>query len=610
LVLVLGGYIFYNTNVLNEYSTTSSGLKKQAAYEQKYSRYKNLPQPRLADVKLQVETYPEQRKAIVKGIYLLVNNTSVAIDSIHLELQAAKVRGITFNRASKKVITDNELDHHIYVLAKPLQPGDSVQMNFDVNFERKGFTNYGINPAVTANGTYFTSVDWFPVIGYQWSREIFKPTERRRYGLSARPLVASPYEIESQVDGPGSGRLTVETVISTDADQIAVAPGILQRTWTKDGRRYFSYATGTSIGSEYALFSAKYALREDHWQSSDTNHSVLIQVFYHPAHNANVERIIKSAKASLEYYSKQFGEYPHDHLSFVEHPGRGHGMHAEPAMITMEEGFSLFNPDADKRSIDLPYAVVGHEVAHQWWGGLVAYAPVQGAGLLTESPAWYSSMRMINASYGPEHLQRLLEFMRQPYPILPIRSSVPLLRGLDPYSSYRRGPFALHALAQYMGEEKVNLAYRHLVEKYGTDAAPLVTSLDLYRELKAVTPDSLQTLLHDLFEANTFWDLKTERAVSKRTATGSWKVTLDVKAKKTVLSESGAEKELPMDEWVEIGVFSEDGRSLYLQKHKIHSGAQTITVTVNSQPGRAGIDPYNLLWGWERRWNVRDVKSK
>ncbi len=48
-----------------------------------------------------------------------------------------------------------------------------------------------------------------------------------------------------------------------------------------------------------------------------------------------------------------------------------------------------------------------------------------------------------------------------------------------------------------------------------------------------------------------------------------------------------------MDDWVEVGVF-EEGEP-YLQKHRIRSAKQTITVTVPQKPARAGIDPRYLL---------------
>ncbi len=62
----------------------------------------------------------------------------------------------------------------------------------------------------------------------------------------------------------------------------------------------------------------------------------------------------------------------------------------------------------------------------------------------------------------------------------------------------------------YIGKERVHEAFRRLLEKHSPGEPPLPTTLDLYRELKAVTPHVHQTLLHDLFEANTFWELRTD----------------------------------------------------------------------------------------------------
>jgi ABC-2 type transport system permease protein len=614
LILPLGSFIFYNTNELNNYSTASQRKARQAEYERKYVRYKNVQQAQLTAVKLNVEIYPGQRKAAIRGSYSLVNANSVAIDSIHLENAAGVKTGeITFNRPATHALADDELRHHIYVLKEPLQPGDSLQLNFEVHFEPRGFGNKGADPSVVANGTYFITEDWLPAIGYQSSRELMSPGDRRRHGLTARSLIPSLSDDDAHSTKPTGGRISFEATIGTQADQVAVAPGVLQQTWKQSERRYFRYVTDAPVGTECALFSAKYSLCEASWKDSSSGQLVAINIFYHPGHNANLDRIVKSAQASLDYYTKQYGAYPYSQVSFVEHPGHGQGMHAEPSMITMEEAFSLFNPDDDRRGFDLPFAVVAHEMAHQWWGGRIKYAPAEGAVLLTESPAWFSAMGVIKETYGPEKLRRFLSFMREPYPILPVRPSVPLLRAIDPYGGYRKGPFALHAISEYMGREKVNLAYKHLVDKYGSPGGPRITSLELYDELKAVTPDSLQSLLHDLFAANTFWELKMERVVAEKTASGMWQVTLEVNARKTVVSEAGEETELPMDNWVEIGVFApvENGESLskplHVQKHRIRSGKQTIKIMAPQKPARAAIDPYHLLFDWKPEDNFKRV---
>jgi hypothetical protein len=250
----------------------------------------------------------------------------------------------------------------------------------------------------------------------------------------------------------------------------------------------------------------------------------------------------------------------------------------------------------------MPYAVTAHEMAHQW---TVPYALVEGLPLLSEGLAWYSAIQVVQESRGDAQVRQLLAFMRQPEPFRPIRRGEPLLRALDPYLAYRRGPFAMYALSQYVGEERVNLALRRLIEKHDSPGTPPATTLDLYRELQAVAPDSLQYLLHDLFEVNTFWELKTEQVTAVETEPGTWQVTLEVQARKMVYDSAGVETEVPMDELVEIGVFdsAEEGGDrlsspLYVQMHRIRSGQQTFTVTVPRKPVLAGIDPYHLL-DWE-----------
>lgn len=619
LILTVGGYIFYNTNVLHDYHSAENDKKRSAGYERQYARYKNVPQPHLTGTRLHVEIYPGQGKADIRGTYHFVNNSTVPIDSIHLStMEGVETGGIAFDRPATPLVEDRELDYRIYKFAQPLQPGDSLQLRFTVRAARRGFTNRGSSFPVVANGTYFTNEHWLPVIGYQPMRELRKPGERRAHGLPVRSFLPTLEDTEEDdITGEGehtkagATRINFEAVVGTDADQVAITPGALRRTWTKGGRRYFHYATDAPISSEQAFFSANYALLEGRW-----NH-VAIQIYHHPGHTENLDRILRSVQASLDYYSRAFGPYPYSYIRLVENPVRKMGAHADAGSIDYGQGFSLFNQATNPRVLDLPFAVIAHEVAHQWWGAQLPYAFAEGAGLLTESPAWYSAMGVVEEAYGREHLQRLLRFFRQSFPIPTIRQSVPLLRGADRYAAYRRGPFALHAMGVYMGKERVNAAYRRMIEKYGSGQAPLPTSLDLYRELKAVTPDTLQTLLHDLFAANTSWSLKTKRATARQAADSAWQVTLELEVRKVVVDRAGTETEVPMDEWVEVGVFAptreqaaDFGETLYLQKHRIRSGPQTITVTVPRKPSDAGIDPYHLLFDLERFDNVERVKME
>jgi ABC-type transport system involved in multi-copper enzyme maturation permease subunit len=604
LILTLGGFIFYNTNVLNQYRSSSESVERRAEYERRYGQYGSIPQPQLAGTNLQIEIYPARGAATIQGTYRLVNRDTVPIESVHLATASSvETRELAFDRPARRVLADGDLGHSIYALAKPLQPGDSLTLSFEVRFEPRGFSNSGGSDAVVANGTHFTGAA-LPAIGYQPGRELTSPDDRRAQGLPRQVTFPTPDDVDPNV--AAGTRAVFEAVVSTDEDQVAVAPGALRRTWMERGRRYFHYASDVPIGGQYVFFSANYAVHHEQWNDVD------IWFFHHPRDTKNLDRMIRSARASLDYYTAQFGPYPYRFLQFVEQPALGMGMGVDGSgVITGLEGFFLLNPQDD--GIDVVFEVVAHEMAHQWWGVQLQHAPAEGAIVLSEGLAWYSGMQVVEKAAGREQLRRFMRFMREPYPWPPIRTGLPLLRAMDPYAGYRKGPFALYALSQYIGEERVNAALRSLLQKKAGVAPSLATTLDLYQELQAVTPESLQPLLHDLFEVNTFWTFDTKQATAVQTQAGTWQVTLDVEARKVVADSAGVETDMPINELVEIGIFAPAepgevlGRSLYLQKHPIRSGRQTITVIVPHKPARAGIDPYNLL-DWEEGDNIEPIE--
>jgi aminopeptidase N len=282
--------------------------------------------------------------------------------------------------------------------------------------------------------------------------------------------------------------------------------------------------------------------------------------------------------------------------------------------VSYGEGFSLLHPERDPLDIDFPFAVVAHEVAHSWWGGQVAPAWVEGAPVLSESLAWYSALSVVEKAHGAAYLGRLMDKMREAYLTPRTRAGVPLLRATDWFLAYRKGPFAMYALREYVGEARVNTALRRMVERYGSGVPPLPTSRDLYRELQAVTPEAQRGLLHDLFEANTFWALQAKRATAEPAGDGTWWVTLDVQARKETVDPEGLATEVALDELVEVGVYAAEkdgaqGEPLYLERHRLRSGAQSLRVRVKGEPARAGIDPRHLLIDVNPEDNVQEVPS-
>jgi hypothetical protein len=210
-------------------------------------------------------------------------------------------------------------------------------------------------------------------------------------------------------------------------------------------------------------------------------------------------------------------------------------------------------------------------------------------------------MGVVEAAHGPEELERLVAFMREAWRPPRPPADPPLLRASGWFLGYRKGPLAMYALREYVGADRVNAALRRLLAAHPAGTPPLPTTRDLYRELAAVTPDSLRPLLHDLFAANTLWELATERVAAAAAPGGMTRLTLDVRARKIVVDTSGVEREVPMHDLIEIGAFAPGpdgarGAPVYRRLHRIRSGAQRVTITVPATARWAGADPRSLLF--------------
>ncbi len=604
LLFTLGSFIFYNTNVQNEYLTGSEIVERKAEYEREYGKYRNAPQPQLTATKLHIELYPDKQEVSIRGTYTLVNQHTVAIDSIHIgSVYGIAFNEVSFNRPATGVVMDKELSYHIYELEESLLPGDSLQLNFVVHYKQHGFGHSSKQPLVVANGTNFTNYELLPGIGYHRYKEINDAVLREKHQLTAHPELPSLYDQEARKKPFSTDQTTLEVIIGTAKQEVAVAPGTLQRTWTESDRRYFHYKTNAPIGGEYAILSANYKVNENKWND------VTIRIYYHPDHDQNIDKMLRSVTASLAYYTEQFGPYPFESFTLVERAGPGSGATADAGIVYYGEQYALLNSDDSPGGFDLPYYIMAHEMAHQWWGlARLTPAYMEGAGVLIESLAVFSGMQVLEKHYGEGHLRKYVNYLHDAYAMPRSLASANLLQANESFLYYRKGGLALYALSEYIGKAKVNHALRELLQKRTSGELSLPTTLDLYKELQSVTPDSLNYLLHDLFEENTYWRLKTKQFAAEQTKSGMWEVTLTVQAQKVVVDSTGAEKEVPMQDWLEVGIYGE-GKGLddplYLQMHHIRSGEQTIKVTVPRKPDNGGIDPNHLMIDLRRDDNVK-----
>ena len=610
LILAFGGFIFYNTNVLNAYLPPRKAGTPQAEYERRYGRYADLPQPVIAGAELRFEIYPDAPAVETRGSYRLVNQTGVPIRSVHVDAPSGgdyEVQSMTFDRAAKAEVVDPEHGYRIFALGRALAPGESMRFSFDVAFRPRGFKHGGWQTMVVRNGSYFDR-RLLPFIGYQPGLEVSGDSERKRYGLPPQAPMSGPGDAAArryQSRFRDGDRMHVETIVGTAPDQIAVVPGMLRRSWTENGRRYVHYSSRIPETFAASVFSARYAVAKGRWKD------VALEVFHHPPHRANLDRMMSGMHASLDYYTSEFGPYPYRELRVVEVPPYSINARAFPSALALAE--QNFITRTGPGVVDLTFFGTAHEVAHQWWGGQIRPAYAKGRTFVSESLANYSAMLVTEKVLGPAEARRVYEFQMNRY--LQGRgdtaSDVPLLEAADhPHISYGKGAVALYTLREHIGAEAVNGALRRFLDKYRGSGPPYPTSLDLYAELRAVTPPSLHSLLTDLFETITLWDVKTQSATARRLPDGKYEVTLEVMAQKLRADGIGVETATPMNDLIEVGVFApENNDPFYVTRQRIRSGKQTIRIIVPQEPSRAGVDPNRKLIERERGDNVAEVET-
>ncbi|MEP7261173.1 MAG: hypothetical protein ABI669_08240, partial [Usitatibacter sp.] len=161
----------------------------------------------------------------------------------------------------------------------------------------------------------------------------------------------------------------------------------------------------------------------------------------------------------------------------------------------------------------------------------------------------------------------------------------------QPYIHYRKGSLVMYALQDAIGEENVNRALAAYVKKVAYQEPPYTISRELLAEFRAVTPPEYQYLIEDLFETITIYENRAVSATYREASPGRFVVTLKVAAKKMRSDEAGTVKDVPMDDFVDIGVLGADDKPLYLKKYRVKSGESEFTIEVSEKPERAGIDP-------------------
>ena len=619
-------WIFYNTHILNEYVTSDDQRAYAANYEKRYVHLKGRPIPRITGIRIDVELYPEDQAFVVRGDYTLENKTDEPLAEVPVgfgfttEIEHLELEGATL------VESDDEYNFHRFRFDPPLRPGERRQLTYTGSRYPKGFKHSGNIPGllnqgggVFGNGSFVNNGALGPYIGFNEGATLSDRNSRWREGLEPVPRypdLDDASEWGNSYLTQDADWVTFEAVVTTSADQTAIAPGYLIEETVEGDRRRFHYRMDAPMQNLYSVLSARYESRIEIWNDIE------LAVYYHPDHEWNVDRIMASLKSSLEYFGRNHSPYQYRQMRVLEFPAYATFAQSFPNTVPWSEGIGFIADVSDPEEIDYVFYVGAHEVAHQWWGHQVSSAKVQGQTILVETLAQYSALMVMEQKYGPHMMRKFLKYELDNYlqgrggenieeqPIYRVEN--------QQYIHYNKGSVVMYATRDYLGEEAVNSALQNLIAEVAYRYDPYPTSRDLLRHLRAqAITDVQQKIITDLFEKITLWDLKVDEATIAERDDGRFDVTIRIDAAKYYADGEGRQEETPLDLPIDIGVFSKslddvtsgDEHVIYFEKHRIKSGETILTLTVDERPTHAGIDPYNKLIDRNSDDNVESVNE-
>ncbi|HEY1879050.1 MAG TPA: ABC transporter permease subunit [Caulobacteraceae bacterium] len=603
-----GAFIYRNTNILNEYRTSPGDDRWLADYEKALLPFEKVPQPDVISSKLDVTIDPAGPSLETRGVYVLRNDTNAPLKQVHVRFdRMLQVRALSVEGAWP-LKTYDRFNYRIFAFDTPMAAGETRTLSFDTRLAETGFRNSkhttrDLNLVVN-NGTFVNSTQIAPMIGMNRQLLLTDRAKRRRYGLpeELHPAPLGDQAARAQNYIFHTSWMTSDITITTAADQTPLAPGDEVSDVVHGATRTARFVSSRPILGFFSIQSARYSVK------SETYKGVKFSVYYDPHHGENIDRMLTALKTSLDYYQANFSPYQFHYVRVVEFPDYAQFAQSFAGTFPWSEGLGFIADYRDPTRIDLVTYIAAHEFAHQWWAHQIVGADEQGATALSETLAQYSALRVMRQLYGPEHIRKFLKYELDSY----LRSrggeaseEQPLERvEVDQgYIHYRKGSLVMYRLADEIGEDAVNRALRSLLATYAFKGAPYPTALDLVAALRAQAPADKQQLITDLFEKITLYDLKADSAVAKRRPDGRYDVTLTVSAKKLYADGTGHETPAPMNEDVDIGVFTaEPGEAgfgpksvLVFEKTPITSGEHSFRFVTSVKPSFAGIDPYNEL---------------
>ncbi|MFW5648822.1 MAG: M1 family metallopeptidase [Candidatus Alkaliphilus sp. MAG34] len=344
---------------------------------------------------------------------------------------------------------------------KPIEPGMSIEltMKFKVKLPNCiGRMGYGENTVNLAN--------WYPILSVLdengWNLDPY-------YSIGD-PFYSDVSEYKVKISIP-------------EQYKIATTGNIIKESINKDGKTYKIEAN--NVRDFAIVLSKKFRMNN---KSTDG-----IEVISYTIGESKKDIALSYGVDALQIFNRLFGKYPYKQLSVVASDFFIGGMEY-PNLVMI--GQQLYEIDVD---FPLEY-VIAHEIAHQWWYGIVGNNAIKEPWL-DEALTEFSTLMYFEEKYGghikEQVYERMIEDQYEDILGWRFRKKGGILKGLDEfddqrqYSSivYGKGAMFMRLLRREMGDEAFIKALREYFDTYKFKNA---STKDFYNILQKNTERDLK----------------------------------------------------------------------------------------------------------------------
>lgn len=303
-------------------------------------------------------------------------------------------------------------------------------------------------------------------------------------------------------------KATFDVILNVDPSHVALSNmnAISEKYTLKDGKTYKAVAFATTpIVSTYliAFCVGEFEYIETTSYPKDAN-PIKVRVYTPPGEVSKGHFALEVAARTLEFFSEYFNTpYPLPKMDMVAVPDFAAGAMENWGLVTYRTAILLFDENTSASAKQSIAYVVGHELAHQWFGNLVTmdwwsdlwlnegFATFVGWMAVDNLfPEWDVWTQFVDNSCLPAFA---MDSLRTSHPIeVEVQKAHEIMQIFDAIS-YLKGGSIIRMLCAYLGKDTFMNGVRSYLQEFKFKNA---STVDLWRHLGAAHGKDIQNLMY------------------------------------------------------------------------------------------------------------------